>query len=80
MKNGIASRENTEIPENTRWLAVSTATSNGMTGRIAATEAIPSAIAIGTPSRSMMTSRTRMISPESSEIVISIHPLSLRRR
>ncbi len=44
-----------------------------MIGKIAHTEEIPNAIAIGTPIKSMMTRRTKMINPESNEILISIH-------
>ena len=70
MKNGIASRLNTEIPEKILWDPVRTATSTSMTGRIAHTEDTPSATAIGTPAISMITRRTKIINPDNTAIFI----------
>ena len=49
---------------------VNTATFKSMTGRIAHTDEIPSAIAIGTPATNIIISRTKMISPEIIAILI----------
>lgn len=73
IKNGMASSENTEIPEKMRCEAVSTATSKGIIGKIAHTEEIPRAMAIGTPKSSITTKRTRIIKPDNKEIVILVH-------
>ena len=70
MKNGMARRLNTEIPEKILCAPVRTATLVSITGRMAHTEEIPSATAMGTPASSMMTSRTNMINPETNAVFI----------
>ena len=74
MKNGMASRLNTEIPEKILWHPVSTATSRFIIGKIAHTDETPSATAIGTPAISMISKRTRIISPDTKAIFIIFLP------
>ena len=74
MKNGIASRLNTEIPEKIRCAPVRTATFKSRTGRIAQMEDTASATAIGTPAISMIIKRTKIISPDTSAVFIIISP------
>ena len=70
IKNGIASRLNMEIPEKMRCAPVTTATSRSIMGRMATTDEMPSATAMGTPAIIIMTSRIRMISPETRAMFI----------
>ena len=70
MKNGIANRLNTEIPEKILCAPVSTATSRSSTGRIATMDETASATAIGTPDKSMTASRAKIIRPHTTAIVL----------
>ena len=74
IKNGIANKLNTEIPENILWAPVNTATFKSMIGRIAHTDEIPSATAIGTPAINITTNRTKIIAPETIAILIIHFP------
>ena len=74
IKNGIANKLNTEIPEKIRCAPVNTATSISITGRIAHTDDTPSATAIGTPATNIMTSRTKMMIPDTIAILINQTP------
>ena len=74
MKNGIASREKTEIPPKIRCAPVRTAEVVFRIGRIAAIDDMPSATAIGTPAMSMMASEIRIIRPDDTAILIFLPP------
>ena len=71
IKNGMAKRLNTEIPENIRCAPVSTAAPVFRTGRIAQMDDTARATAMGTPAKSITTKSTRMISPQTTAIFIS---------
>ena len=68
MKNGIASRLNTEIPEKIRCAPVRTATFKSRTGRIAQMEDTASATAIGIPPSNITTRTARIIRPHTTAI------------
>lgn len=70
IKNGIASRLKTEMPEKIRCAPVKTATSKSMIGRMAHTEETPSATAIGTPAISMIISVIKIIKPHKIAVLI----------
>ena len=62
-KNGMARRANTDIPEKIRCAPVITAMSKSSTGRMAHTEDTASAMAMGTPARSMISRSIKIIKP-----------------
>ena len=66
----MARRLNTEIPEKIRCAPVSTAAPVLRTGKIAQIEETARATAIGTPASSIITKRTRIISPHATAIFI----------
>ena len=70
IKNGMARRLNTEIPEKMRCAPVSTDAPVSRTGRIAPMDETARATAMGTPARSMITRSTKIISPQATAIVI----------
>ena len=70
IKNGIAIRLNTDIPENILCAPVTSAGSVDNTGSIAQIDDTASDIAIGAPAISIITRITKIISPESHAILI----------
>ena len=71
IKNGMARRLNTEIPEKILCAPVSTDAPVSSTGRIAPMEETARATAIGTPAKSIITRSTKIISPQATAIVIT---------
>ena len=74
MKNGIANKLNTLIPEKILCAPVTTATFRSITGKIAQTLLIPNATAMGTPAISIITSNTKIINPDKTDKLMLIHP------
>ena len=70
IKNGIAIRVNTEMPENVLCAPVKNAALVSRTGNIATIEEIPMAIAIGAPIRSIISNTTAMIKPQKRAVLI----------
>ena len=70
MKNGIAIRLNTDIPENILCAPVTSAGSVDNTGSIAQIDETASETAIGAPAISIITRITNIIRPESHAILI----------
>ena len=76
MKNGMASRLNTEIPENMRCAPVRTPRPTSSTGRMAQMEDTAKATEIGTPAKSITSNSTKIISPQTTAIFIIWPPPS----
>lgn len=70
IKNGIAIRLNTDIPENILCAPVTSAGSVDNTGRIAHIDETASDIAIGAPAISIITRITNIIRPDNHAIFI----------
>ena len=76
IKNGMASRLNTEIPEKIRCAPVSTPRPTSSTGRMAQMEDTARATEMGTPASSITSSNSKIISPQTTAIFIIRPPLS----
>ena len=74
MKNGMARRLNTDMPEKILCAPVSTAAPVLSTGRMAQMDDTARATAMGTPAKSITTKSTKIISPQTTAIFILLHP------
>ena len=74
IKNGMANKLNTLIPEKILCAPVTTATFRSITGKIAQTLLIPNATAMGTPAISIITNNTKIINPDKTDKLMLIHP------
>ena len=72
IKNGIASKLNTEIPEKILWAPVTTVAWVFKIGKIARMEETPKDTAIGAPANSMTRRTVKMISPDNIAIFIRL--------